>query len=52
MESPMTMTTIHAWPAAESPRVPEPMLALAQQRRSFLKIRRWTFVCASQSEPA
>jgi hypothetical protein len=27
MESPMTMTTIHAWPAAESPRVPEPMLA-------------------------
>jgi hypothetical protein len=27
MESPMTMTTTHAWPAAVSPRVPEPMLA-------------------------
>jgi hypothetical protein len=27
MESPMTMTTIHARPTAVSPRVPEPMLA-------------------------
>jgi hypothetical protein len=27
MESPMTMTTTHAWPAAVSPRVPEPTLA-------------------------
>ena len=27
MESPVTMTTTHAWPAASSPRVPEAALA-------------------------
>jgi uncharacterized protein YlxW (UPF0749 family) len=27
MESPMTMTTTHAWPTAVSPRVPGPTLA-------------------------
>jgi hypothetical protein len=27
MESPMTMTTIHAWPTAVSPPVPDRMLA-------------------------